>query len=303
LPDRVASHFGLQDAEQIDHFAADVRTGNFLNRDAEGNYAFAHKSFMEFFAASRLHRLMLRDQATANGPVKINEEIRLFLHGLFALEPKEEPGPPYAPPEGFVWVPPGEFILGGPDGLDMQIARLAEGLFVARYPVTNAEYARFVAAAGRETPKHWNGRRPSSERADHPVVYVDWRDALAYAEWADKRLPTEHEWARAARGNDGRVYPWGDAWDETRCNTRESGPGTTTPVGAYSPAGDSPYGLADVAGNVWEWTSTDQGGLRVLRGGSWASNRSYARCAYRLRFNPADRNDLHGGFRVVVSRA
>ena len=94
LAKRVAAHFGLEEAEEIDHFAADVRTCNFLNRDAEGDYAFAHKSFMEFFVASRLHRLMLADQATVNGPVKITAEIRLFIHNLFALAPKTEPGPP-----------------------------------------------------------------------------------------------------------------------------------------------------------------------------------------------------------------
>jgi hypothetical protein len=119
IPGRVRAHFRLEKAEEIDYFEADVRTCNFLNRDDAGNYAFVHKSFLEFFAACRLHRLMLEDRATADGPVRINEEVRLFLADLFALEPKPEPGPPHEPPEGFVWVPPGEFIIGGRSGLDL----------------------------------------------------------------------------------------------------------------------------------------------------------------------------------------
>jgi predicted NACHT family NTPase len=113
IPARVQAQFKLEDAAQIDYFEADVRTCNFLSRDGEGNYQFAHKSFQEFFCACRLHRLMLDNQATATGPVPINEEIRLFLTDLFAEQPKAEPGPPRAPPEGFVWVPPGDYILGG----------------------------------------------------------------------------------------------------------------------------------------------------------------------------------------------
>jgi hypothetical protein len=95
IPARVKAHFGLEKAEEIDHFEADVRTANFLNRDDAGNYAFVHKSFMEFFAACRLHGLMLADQAAVGGPVRINEEVRLFLNNLFALKPKVEPGPPF----------------------------------------------------------------------------------------------------------------------------------------------------------------------------------------------------------------
>jgi formylglycine-generating enzyme required for sulfatase activity len=308
LPRRVAAHFGLEDAAEIDHFAADVRTCNFLNRDAKGNYAFAHRSFMEYFVASRLHRLMLEDRATADGPVKITEEIRLFIHNLFALAPKTEPSPPHDPPTGFVWVPPGEFILGGPGGLDVQIARLDEGVFIGKYPVTNAEYARFVKATDCEPPEHWKGPRPPSEIADHPVVYVSWHDAVAYTEWARQRLPQqgtlrlpmEQEWEKGARGVDGRVYPWGDTWDAARCNTMEKGPGRTTPVEAYSPAGDSPYRAADMAGNVWEWTASEAGSRRVVRGGSFGNGQDNARCAYRDGSGPGY-HWLNSGFRVVVS--
>ena len=116
-----------------------------------------------------------------------------------------------------------------------------------------------MAATGHEPPSHWGGKAPPDELRDHPVVYVSWRDCVAYAEWAGVRLLTEQEWEKAARGIDGRVYPWGDEFDSARCNTYESGIGATTPVGRYSPGGDSPCGCADMAGNVWEWTASNVG--------------------------------------------
>jgi len=128
---------------------------------------------------------------------------------------------------------------------------------IGRYPVTNAEYAEFVADAGRETPKHWRGDRPPEELVSHPVVYVTWEDALAYVDWLRERtgqpyrLPTEAEWEKAARGQDGRQWPWGNDWDPAKANCKPGGPGRTTPVGQYSPGGDSAYDCADTAGNVW----------------------------------------------------
>jgi formylglycine-generating enzyme required for sulfatase activity len=300
IPERVKAHFRLEKADEIDHFEADVRTCNYLSRDDAGQYRFAHKSFLEFFCACRLHRLMLADRATADGPVPINEEVRFFLKDLFALQPKEEPGPPCEPPPGFVWVPPGEYVLGGEGGFDLQVACLEEGFFIARTPVTNAEYARFVAATGHKPPEHWRGKTPPRELADHPVVHVCWYDAKAYAEWAGTRLPTEEEWEKAARGYDGRAYPWGDDFDPERCNTAESRIGTTSPVGQYSPRGDSPYSAADMAGNVWEWTASEQSGGRVMRSGSFYHVQGGARCAFRHRYNPYDRDSYHG-FRVCVS--
>ena len=301
LPERIKAYFKLDKAEEIDYFDADIRTCNFMGRDDAGNYSFAHKSFMEYFAACRLHGLMLQDKATANGPAPINEEIRQFLTGLFAMTPKPEPGPPCAAPEGFVWVPPGEFILGGKNGLELQIAKLEQGFFAASTPVTNAQYAHFVDKTQRKPPEHWKGKRPP-ENLDHPVVYVSWEDAVAYAEWAGVRLPTEQEWEKAARGYDGREYPWGE-WTAGRCNNDDASIGTTSPVGQFSPDGDSPYGLQDAAGNVWEWTaSTWASGDndRVLRGGAFASSRFFVRCALRVGFRP-DYRLRDGGFRFVVS--
>jgi formylglycine-generating enzyme required for sulfatase activity len=189
---------------------------------------------------------------------------------------------------------------------------------IGRYPVTNLEYKAFVEAKGPPPPRHWEGGQFPDEMADHPVVYVSWEDATAYCAWLSEvsgnpyRLPTEAEWEKAARGTDGRIYPWGDEWDAKRCNTQEDGPGGTTPVGQYSTAGDSPVGCADMAGNVWEWTdswykaypeSEQQDDaysqkFRGLRGGSWVDDQDFARCAFRVRLDP-DGRDGDGGFRLV----
>jgi len=199
---------------------------------------------------------------------------------------------------------------------------------IGRYPVTNAEYAVFVGATGHAPPRHWRDGHFPEELADHPVVHVTWHDAVAYVAWLRERtgqsyrLPTEAEWEKAARGDDGRLWPWGDEWHPARVNCRPAGPGRTTPVGQYSPAGDCSYGAADVAGNAWEWCSSlwgddpekpsfgypyraddgrenlEAGGLRILRGGSYANNPGVVRCACRLRLNPGHGFD-YSGFRVA----
>ena len=196
-----------------------------------------------------------------------------------------------------VRVPAGKFLYGD----DKKEVELPE-FWIDKAPVTNAEYARFVAEMRHEPPEHWKGKQSPKEIADHPVTYVSWDDAVAYAKWAGGRLPTEQEWEKAARGTDGREYPWGE-WAEGRCNSEEAGVGGTTPVGQYSPQGDSPYGCQDCAGNVWEWTTTvHKRGGRVVRGGAFGLSRDFARCACRLG-DPPDFLWDSAGFRVVVSRA
>jgi len=197
-----------------------------------------------------------------------------------------------------VRVPAGKFLYGE----DKREVELAE-FWINKAPVTNAEYARFVAETGHRPPKHWGGKTPPKEIADHPVVNVSWDDAAAYAGWAGGRLPSEEEWEKAARGTDGRIYPWGDERpDEGRCNY-DGNVGSTTPVGQYSPRGDSPYGCMDMAGNVWEWTASEhEHGGRVLRGGAFYNEDWYVRCAFRNRGNPNIRF-RNRGFRVVAARA
>ncbi len=217
-----------------------------------------------------------------------------------------------------VTIPAGEFTMGSREASDEKpIHKIHLDTFrIDKYPVTNAQYKRFVDATGREPPAHWKDGTYPPDKAIHPVVNVTWHDAVAYAEWAGKRLPTETEWEKAARGADGRVYPWGDEFDKDKCNTKESGIKDTTPVGQYSPGGDSPYGCCDMAGNVWEWTSSikksypydpedgredaDASGNRVLRGGSWDLISDWARSAYRVHVVPSYRL-INGGFRCVIA--
>ena len=252
-----------------------------------------------------------------------------------------------------VWVevPAGEFWIGSEKGLDDEkpIHRVHLQRFqIARVPVTNAQYLFFVEAMGHELPGHWEDGRPPRGLESHPVVNVSWHDAITYCRWLSEvtgkpiTLPSEAQWEKAARGGlpspaggrgaggegGAREYPWGDEWDEARCNTRELGLEGTTPVGIF-PEGASPYGCLDMAGNVWEWTRSLWGSwadkevelqfgypydprdgrenleagddiLRVLRGGSFDDTRRYARCASRSGFYPnGGWSDL--GFRVVVS--
>ena len=168
--------------------------------------------------------------------------------------------------------------------------------WIDKTPVTNAEYARFVAEKGYEPPKHWLGKKPPPELAEHPVVYVNWSDANAYAEWAGGRLPSGEQWEKAARGTDGRQYPWGDEWQDGRCNTKEANIGKTTPVGRFSPAGDSPFNCVGMSGNVWEWLNEKY----VIKGGSWRSSKDAARAAARFNNHGNSGLDLIG-FRVVAA--
>ncbi|HNT75918.1 MAG TPA: SUMF1/EgtB/PvdO family nonheme iron enzyme [Anaerolineae bacterium] len=217
--------------------------------------------------------------------------------------------------DGMIWektgkemvrIPAGKFLFG-----EMKKELELPEFWIDRHPVTNAEYQRFLNANPAYpvpfTTEIWaqaynwdREARTFPPGADqHPVVLVAQENAADYAAWAGARLPTEREWEKAARGADGRKYPWG-AWDENRCNTVEAGIMTTTPVGHYSPAGDSPYGCADMAGNVWEWTATEDDVGWIVRGGSFINDRLYARCAFRDWALPGSGLRLFG-FRLAVS--
>jgi len=219
-------------------------------------------------------------------------------------------------------IPAGEFLMGSDPAKDKdaqgneqpQHRVYVSEFYIGKYPVTNTQYAVFQKI------------KIPSGKENHPVIIVSWNDAVAFCEWLRKetgelfRLPTEAEWEKAARGTDGRIYPWGNEWDATRLNIYENGPKTTTPVGAYSPQGDSPYGVADMAGNVSEWCADwydeeeyqrrtgskvsdpqgpKTGRARVVRGGSFFAEAELAHCAYRLWYDP-DSGYVNLGFRVVA---
>lgn len=197
---------------------------------------------------------------------------------------------------------------------------------ITRTPVTNEQYAAFITATGHAAPdvdaktwegyglihpfartrRHaWVGGRPPAGRADHPVVLVSLADAEAYAAWLGRRtgktwrLPTEAEWVKAARGTDGRMFPWGDDWNPDLLNSADKGPFDTVPVGRF-PAGASPFGLLDAAGQVYEWTATPAGpGRHIVKGGSWDdSGCGVCRPAAR-HGRPDDLKHILIGFRLV----
>ncbi len=231
-----------------------------------------------------------------------------------------------------VYVQGGKFLMGNNEGKGNERPThevCVEAFYIDRYPVTNEEYKRFVDATGHPAPCYkveWDNLNadeynwdpdactPPEGKEKHPVVLVTMEDAKAYAAWAGKRLPTEAEWERAARGTDGRRWPWGNDFAKDRCNARGTGIGTTTPVGQYSPDGDSPVGAGDMVGNVWEWTSSlfrpypydandgreseDAMGWRVLRGGSWTNDLDRTRCTARLDGDFLFFNNV--GFRCAV---
>jgi formylglycine-generating enzyme required for sulfatase activity len=228
-----------------------------------------------------------------------------------------------------ILIPAGEFLMGS-DPEKGERAYKAEipqhilylpDYYLAKTPVTNAQYATFVDATDHERPEYWRGGKPPRGEEDHPIANVTWHDGMAYCNWLAEvtgkayRLPSEAEWEKGARGTDGRIYPWGNEWDPKRCNSSEGGRGDTTPVGAY-PQGASPYGLLDMAGNAWEWCHSlhksypynpqdgredpEASGARVLRGGAFYDAERYVRCACRLRANPL-KGENYYGFRICVA--
>lgn len=215
--------------------------------------------------------------------------------------------------DNMVEVPAGKFLYGD----EKKEESIEHSFFIDVYPVTNGQYKKFIEASGyvgddilqrcwsgegrrwRERnnviePKYWkNGK---CNQADYPVVGVSFYEADAFAKWAGKRLPTEKEWEKAARGTDGREYPWEGKFNRKKCNSYESGIKKTTRVDRY-PNGVSPYGCYDMAGNVWEWTSDwydKNEDRKVMRGGSWYNDSDDCRCVYRYYREPCNRNDIIG---------
>jgi len=222
-----------------------------------------------------------------------------------------------------VRIPAGEFAMGS-NNYDEKPSHTVylDAYYIDKYEVTNAQYKKFCDATNRFDPEfpHFGGKTDPGyfkNYPNNPVVNVTWEEASAYSSWAGKRLPTEAEWEKAARGTDGRKYPWGNKWDASKCNSKESGINKTTPVGSY-PQGASPYGVMDMAGNVWEWcqdrydhnyyqvssssnpTGPSSGAGRILRGGCWANRREV--CTTTLRnCAPQEARFDFDGFRCAQS--
>ena len=259
------------------------------------------------------------------------------------LAPKEDLTPslvkrqPYEPE--MLLISAGPFLMGSQPGPGMELSETPQhevtlpAYYIGKYPITNREYAEFVSREkGRDAPKiGWSGRRPLADRLDYPVASVSWHDALAYCQWLSQqtgrtyRLPTEAEWEKAARGTDGRAYPWGDAWADQLCNAGGGESGHLMPVTAH-PDGASPYGCQDMLGNAQEWTSTlwgtgdtevyvypyqaDDGRedmdnehlprpSRVHRGGSYRDNSGNLHCSARSKSSPISTAKWRG-FRVAL---
>ena len=233
-----------------------------------------------------------------------------------------------------IHIPAGEFVMGSdprkdPEAKEEELPKHTLYLptcCLSKAPVTNLQYAAFVEATSYAQPAFFQEGGAPPGKEDHPVVYVSWHDAMAYCRWLsettgrDFSLPSEAEWEKGARGTDGRIYPWGNSFNDEWCNC--SGEDTTA-VGFY-PSGNSPYGLTDMLGNVWEWTRSLWGKeqappefsyaydpedgrenlkavddvKRVVRGGSFNSREWLLRCSARYADSPLCKNE-YIGFRVL----
>jgi len=217
-----------------------------------------------------------------------------------------------------VWVPSGYFLMGSKDGEGMNDEHpmhrvYLDGYWIYKYPVTVAQYRAFCIASERQMPME----TPWGWQDNYPIVNLRWEDANAYAQWAEVSLPTEAQWEKAARGTDGRTYPWGNFWDTKKFNYQTDLTAMRmTPVDKY-PAGASPYGCMDMVGNAWEWCADWYGGdyyknaparnptgpatgqWRALRSGGWnCSNPELFRVTQRWTITPND--ELDCGFRCAL---
>lgn len=237
------------------------------------------------------------------------------------------------PPSDMVYVPKGEFIMGSDEvDKDAKAQQYGErkpwyanekpkrkvylkGFYIDKYEVTNVLYADFVKAANHNPPDYWIDGNYPPDIAEYPVVMVDWSDAKAYCEWRSRRLPTEAEWEKAARGTDGRRFPWGDEFDGKKVDA-DGQQEEPSPIGTFE-EGKSPYGVYDMAGNVYEWVEdwykaypgndyndNDYGEkFRVVRSNGWGGMghynlQMYARTSYRNASPPDGKfNDI--GFRCA----
>lgn len=213
-------------------------------------------------------------------------------------------------------VPAGEFTMGSTEGADEQPVHrvFLDTYYMDKYEVTVEQYAKFLEGPSLTAPPNWDiMKQPSHQK--RPVAFVDWADAATYCRWAGKRLPTEAEWEKAARGTDGRIFPWGNE-SPTRLHANFgkkdwSNHAALVPAGLLED-GKSPYGIYDLAGNVWEWVSDwydkdyykhspsqnpkgpERGEDKVVRGGAWDLGPKYLRSAIRFGYTPSFERDSLG---------
>jgi formylglycine-generating enzyme required for sulfatase activity len=302
FPAQVVHRLGLNDPQQAELVERDLQI--YLLRDDSGNYRFPYLSMMEFFVASRLAGLLRIGKAQN---CRLNDSIVEFTHALLEREYRYE-----RKEEGdMVFVPPGPFIFGSDEEGNLRIAEMDDGFWVDRYAATNEQFCTFLNTRGNQQERgvpwcdhEWSRIKSSSgsftveggyER--DPVTGVTYFGAAAFARWAGKRLPTELEWEKAARGVDGRRYPWGEVFDINACNSSESGVGRTTAVGTFGEIGRSVYGCDDMVGDVWEWTDLQRNASSeycMSRGGSWKDARSRTTCTCHYPYDPRYRDDVIG---------
>lgn len=320
-------------------------------REERGRLAEIEYDEIALFAGSNLTRTHALD-AFAEWVKKYPEWVeQLDYKGLRNIKTPSKPISRSLMPAPFEWItiPAGRGTMQT-DEKNVTLEIPTEAYQIAKYPITNGQYAKFVDAGGYKNeqwwtdagwearlkgwvwnsskqefeitnnpwtePRYWSDSKWNG--ANQPVVGVSWYEAVAFCLWLSDvtgekiMLPTEAQWQYAAQGTDGRQYPWGNDWDKDKCNSRESGHGKTTPVTQYEKVGKSPFGVVDMAGNVWEWCLTDYEQLtndinsnanrRVLRGGSWGSGSTdFLRVAVRDGGNP-DYWLGSIGFRCVLSQ-
>jgi len=227
-------------------------------------------------------------------------------------------------PPGMIFIPEGYFQMGSSSGKrkDEQPMHFVNtsAYFIDKYEVSNAEYFKFITATDRPQPLFWEDER--FNQPGHPVVGVSWYDAMAFAQWNGRRLPTEAEWEKAARGNDNRLYPWGKKWDKgfhfffVNIFGLDDNYTHTAPVDYYQ-GGASPFGVFNMAGNVWEWCldwydpdyyrnspeidpmGPEKTNMKSLRGGSWVNRIESVQVIQRARNAPHVKSNIYG-FRTVL---
>lgn len=253
---------------------------------------FRHMSFQDYFVAKYLSKKIVDNTSPE---VHINDEIQEFIYDLLKNHNYKNTKKNH---NGMSYIPKGNAIVGKDDRL--RIKHFSYDFFISQTPVTNQDYQEFVTKTGHSPPSHWKNTKYPKGSHDKPVNYVSFLDAITYAQWKGLRLPTEDEWEKAARGIDGRLYPWGNQFDIRKCNTNENHQFLITNVNDYSPQGDSPYGCSCMSGNLLEWTTSrsDSGEANILKGGAFNYDCLLSQLGSKVEYHPSLTHE-HFGFRLA----